>query len=44
MLKIETTKMDSKLNFHMLSKEIMLVCAFYELEYLSCLAVMLPKF
>jgi hypothetical protein len=28
----------------MLSKEDMLVCAFYKLEYLSYLAVMLPKF
>jgi hypothetical protein len=28
----------------MLSKEVILVCAFYKLEYLSYLAVMLPKF
>jgi hypothetical protein len=44
MLKIETTKMDPKLNFRMLSKKDLLVCAFYKLEYLSYLAVMLPKF
>jgi hypothetical protein len=36
--------MDPKLKFHMLSKEDLLVCAFYKLEYLSCLAAMLPKF
>jgi hypothetical protein len=28
MLKIETTKMDPKQNFHMLSKEDLLVCVF----------------
>jgi uncharacterized protein with PQ loop repeat len=50
MLKIETTKMDPKLNFHMLSKEdfasvcFLLYIYIYKLEYLSYLAVMLPKF
>jgi hypothetical protein len=28
----------------MLSKEDLLVCAFYKLEYLSCIGVVLPKF
>jgi hypothetical protein len=27
----------------MLSKEDLLVCAFYKLEYLSCIGVVLPK-
>jgi hypothetical protein len=28
----------------MLSKEGLLVCAFYKLDYLSCIGVVLPKF
>jgi hypothetical protein len=28
----------------MLSKEDLLVCAFYKLDYLSCIGVVLPKF
>jgi hypothetical protein len=28
----------------MLSKEDLLVCAFYKLDYLSCIGVALPKF
>jgi hypothetical protein len=28
----------------MLSKEVLLVCAFYKLEYLSCIGVVLSKF
>jgi hypothetical protein len=43
-VKNRTTKMDPKPNFYMLSKEDLLVCAFYKLKYLSYLAVMLPKF
>jgi hypothetical protein len=36
--------MDPKQNVYMLSKEDLLVCAFYKLEYLSCIGVVLPKF
>jgi hypothetical protein len=37
--------MDPKLKFYMLSKEdFASVGFFYKLEYLSCLAVVLPKF
>jgi hypothetical protein len=36
--------MDLKQNIYMLSKEDLLVCAFYKLEYLSCIGIMLPKF
>jgi hypothetical protein len=35
--------MDPKQNSYMLSKEDFLVCAFYKLEYPSCLAGVLPK-
>jgi hypothetical protein len=42
--KIETTKMDPKTEFPYTLRKILLVCAFYKLEYLSYLAVMLPKF
>jgi hypothetical protein len=37
--------MDPKPNFYIGSlRKILLVCAFYKLKYLSCLAVLLPKF
>jgi hypothetical protein len=45
MLKIKTTKMDPKIQFSICYlRKILLVCAFYKLEYLPYLAVMLPKF
>jgi hypothetical protein len=45
MLKIDNNlKWTQKQNFCMLSKEDLLVCAFYKLEYLSCIGVVLPKF
>jgi hypothetical protein len=45
MLKIDNNlKWTLKQNFCMLSKEDMLVCALYKLEYLSCIGVVLPKF
>jgi hypothetical protein len=44
MLKIETTNMDPKPNFYMLSKEDFASVCFYKIEYLSYLAVVLPKF
>jgi hypothetical protein len=35
--------MDQKTEPCMLSKEELLVCAFYKLEYLSCIGIVLPK-
>jgi hypothetical protein len=44
-IKNRTTKMDPKIEISVCSlRKFMLVCAFYKLEYLSYLAVMLPKF
>jgi hypothetical protein len=36
--------MDPNQNFVCSLRKILLVCAFYKLEYLSCIGVMLPKF
>jgi hypothetical protein len=36
--------MDSKENFHMLSKEDLLIGISYKLDYLLCIGVMLPNF
>jgi hypothetical protein len=44
MLKINNLKWTKKQNLCMLSKEVLLVCAFYQLEYLSCIGVVLSKF
>jgi hypothetical protein len=45
MLKIDNNlKWTKKQNLFTLSKEVLLVCAFYKLEYLSCIAVVLSKF
>jgi hypothetical protein len=45
MLKIDNNlKWTQKQNFCMLSKEDLLDCAFYKLEYLLCIGVVLSKF
>jgi hypothetical protein len=42
--KNRNNKSGSKTKPCMLSKEDLLVCVFYKLEYLSCISVMLPNF
>jgi hypothetical protein len=45
MLKIDNNlKWTQKQNFCMLSKEDLIVCAFYKIEYLSCIVLCCPKF